>query len=48
MLSKCEVISYTSIYNFNDSVQVIKFYHVIALCSDYNTTAKDVIYILGT
>jgi len=53
MQSKCEIISCTSIFNLNASVQAIKFRHVISqntavFCNNYNTTAKNVIYNLGT
>jgi hypothetical protein len=51
MQSKCEVIS--CIFNFNASVQAIKFCHAISrnttvFCNNYNITAKNVIYILDT
>jgi len=53
MQSKCEIISCTSIFHSNASVQAIKLRHVIsqnttAFCDNYNITAKNVIYNLGT
>ena len=54
MQSKYEIISCTSKFNFNASVQAAQFCHVISrnttvFCNSYNITAKKkVIYILGT